>query len=281
MPNRLKQFEGKVAIVTGAGMGVGRALSIELAALGAAVVVADVNGDAAKEAARTIASNGGRAQGVQVDVSNEEQVTNLVESASSGYGHLDYMFNNAGIAIGGDARDLTLPQWRRMLDVDLYGVIYGTLAAYKVMVKQGEGHIVNTASATGLVPQPGNAPYCTSKHGVVGLSLSLRFEGADLGVKVSVVCPGNVRTNMYQNMVVANVNRDQFVSVVSQRKQVEASDAARYILNGVARNRSIIIFPVSVRWAWRIYRVFPDLLDRAWLGRIRDFRKYRMTAASG
>ncbi len=137
---------------------------------------------------------------------SNEDVARLVETTVSEFGRLDYMFNNAAIAIGGDARDLSLEQWDRVLNVNLRGVIYGTLDAYQVMAKQGHGHIVNISSASGLIPQPGNGPYCTCKHGIIGLSLSLRFEGSDLGVKVSAVCPGDMKTSIYENMVVMNMN---------------------------------------------------------------------------
>ena len=92
--------------------------------------------------------------------------------------------------------------------VNLHGVLYGTLAAYRVMVRQGHGHIVNVSSLSGLISQPGNGPYCTAKHALVGLSLSLRFEGADLGVKVSCVCPGDMKTDIYKNMTVVNMKVD-------------------------------------------------------------------------
>src|SRR4029077_3184642 len=104
-------------------------------------------------------------------------------------------------------RDLTLDQWRQGFDVDFYGVLYGTLAAYPIMVGQGFGHIVNTSSAAGLLPNPGNTPYCAAKHAVGGLSLSLRVEAADLGVKISAVCPGYVRTKIYEHTVLVNVPR--------------------------------------------------------------------------
>jgi NAD(P)-dependent dehydrogenase (short-subunit alcohol dehydrogenase family) len=120
--------------------------------------------------------------------------------------------------------------------VDLYGVLHGVLATYPIMARQGSGHIVNTSSAAAFAANPGNSPYCTAKHAIVGLSLSLRLEGADLGVKVSVVCPGFVRTNIYQNAGVVNMNlpvdmpREQLAGAPS--KMMGASRAAQLILDG-------------------------------------------------
>jgi NAD(P)-dependent dehydrogenase (short-subunit alcohol dehydrogenase family) len=277
-----QQFENKVAIVTGGGMGLGQALCEELASRGALVVVADVNAGAAEQAAARIAQRGGRARAVEVDVSRDADVARLIETTVSEFGHLDYMFNNAAIFIGGDARDVSIEQWDRVLAVNLHGVIYGTIDAYRVMVKQGHGHIVNVSSATGLLPQPGNAPYCTCKHGIIGLSLSLRFEGADLGVKVSAVCPGDMKTSVYENLVVMNMPHDEVVRVSRRShfpiRQMSAEDAARQILRGVSRNQALIVFPAEIRWAWRIYRALPSLIYWISVRRMRMFRKLRIAA---
>jgi short-subunit dehydrogenase len=172
----------------------------------------------------------------------------LLDKTISIYGRIDYLFNNAGIAIGGDARDLSLDQWKKALDVNVNGVLYGSILAYEIMAKQGFGHIINTASATGLLPQPGNALYCTSKHAVVGLSLSLRYEGADLGVKVSTVCPGHAQTDIYKNMTVVNVSTEKVVSSLPT-KTMSSTEALEIILKGIVKNKAIIIFPSQVKWA--------------------------------
>jgi NAD(P)-dependent dehydrogenase (short-subunit alcohol dehydrogenase family) len=271
----MDSLDGKVAIVTGAGSGIGEAISRELASRGAHVVVADIDGDAARRVAAAVADGGGRATARRVDVSHEQDITRLVEDTACAHGRLDYQFNNAGVAIGGDARDLTLGQWRRVLDVDLYGVLYGTLAAYPIMVKQGFGHIVNTSSAAGLLPQPLNAPYSTAKHAVVGLSLSLRLEGADLGVKVSTVCPGYVRTQIFENMVLVNLPPELAYRTPGRIKMVEADRAARAILDGVARNQAVIAFPAYVGRIRRASCLFPRVLDRAVHRQIREMRTYR------
>ena len=191
------------------------------------------------------------------------------------------MFNNAAVVIGGDARDLTVEQWDRVLAVNLHGVLYGTLAAYRVMVRQGHGHIVNVSSLSGLISQPGNGPYCTAKHALVGLSLSLRFEGADLGVKVSCVCPGDMKTDIYKNMTVVNMKVDTEEIVRVSRSshflmpQWSAEQAAREILAGVVRNKALIVFPGVVRGIWRLNRLFPGVLYRVNVRRMRMFRRIR------
>jgi NAD(P)-dependent dehydrogenase (short-subunit alcohol dehydrogenase family) len=200
------QHTGKVAIVTGGGSGIGEGLCRELARRGTRVVIADIIEGNAGQVAAAIAGGGGQAESRIADIAREQNVKCLVEDTAVACGRLDYLFSSAGIGLGGDARDLTLGHWHQVLDVDLYSVLHGVLAAYPVMARQGFGHIVNISSAAAFFPDPGNAPYCTAKHAIVGLSLSLRLEGADLGVKISCVCPGFVRTNIYHNATVVNMN---------------------------------------------------------------------------
>jgi short-subunit dehydrogenase len=121
------------------------------------------------------------------------------------------------------------------------------------MTRQGFGHIVNTSSAAGLLPGPFNAPYNTSKHAVVGLSLSPRIETADLGVKVSVICPGFVRTSIYQTAVTVNIPQDKARSRLPA--MMEPPQAAQVILDGLEKNQAVIVFPASIRWVWRAYRI--------------------------
>jgi NAD(P)-dependent dehydrogenase (short-subunit alcohol dehydrogenase family) len=282
----MKQFENKIAIVTGGGMGLGQALCEELARRGAVVVVADIKGEAARQVTLKIAQTGGTARAIELDVSKAEDVARLIETTVREFGRLDYIFNNAAIAIGGDSRDLSTEQWDRVFDVDLRGVLYGTIEAYRMMARQGFGHIVNVSSASGLIPQPGNTAYCTCKHGIVGLSLSLRFEGADLGVKVSAVCPGDMKTSIYANMVVMNlkVSREEIVAM-SRRShflipQITAQQAAVAILRGVQRNQALIIFPGAVRFIWRMYRAFPALIYWISVRRMRMFRRLRQDSGT-
>jgi len=267
-------FKEKIAIVTGGASGMGRAVCEELSRRGSTVVVADINGEGAGQVASSINQTGGRARAAQVDVTREEEVRKLIDETASEHGRLDYMFNNAGICVVGEERDVSLDHWRSVLDVNLFGVIYGTTAAYSLMVKQGFGHIVNTASLAGLVPATQEISYTASKYAVVGISNALRVEGADLGVRVSVVCPGFVQTGIFDAIVAVNVDKEKLLASVPF-KNMEATKAAQEILRGVARNRAIIVFPSHARIMWWLYRLHPSLLIPVGRKMIRDFRACR------
>jgi NAD(P)-dependent dehydrogenase (short-subunit alcohol dehydrogenase family) len=190
----LRTFDGAVALVTGGASGIGRALGEALARRGGRVVLADRQGDLAQEVAARIRANGGQAAAEELDVTDFPATSRLVEGTFRGAGRLDYLFNNAGVGVVGEARLYALEDWYRVLDVNLRGVIHGVQAAYPVMLRQGFGHLLNTASFAGLFPSPLVVGYCATKHAVVGLSTSLRIEAAASGVRVSVLCPGPVRT---------------------------------------------------------------------------------------
>ncbi|MCP4709232.1 MAG: SDR family oxidoreductase, partial [Planctomycetes bacterium] len=169
-------------------------LGEELSKQGCEVILADLQVELAKEVASGICSAGGKASAAGLDVTDPSAVETLVQKVVARTGRLDYMFNNAGIGILGEARQYSLEDWDRVLDVDLRGVIYGVRAAYKVMSNQGFGHIVNTASMAGLMIIPLMVSYVAAKYAVVGLSKSLRVEAAPLGIRVSVICPGVIDT---------------------------------------------------------------------------------------
>jgi NAD(P)-dependent dehydrogenase (short-subunit alcohol dehydrogenase family) len=253
----MNYFEDKIAIVTGGASGIGRALCEELGRRGAAaVVVADVDVEGARKVAATI----GRAQAMRVDVSREGDVQGMVDETVSRHGRLDLIINNAGVTICGEVRDLSLDHWRRMIDVNLWGVIYGTTAAYQVMVGQGYGHIVNVASLDGLTPMPLATPYTAAKHAVVGLSTALRIEASDLGVRVSVACPGAVQTNILNETAFVGIKHEEAIAgMQSEFKMAAPTDCARAILHGVERNRAIIIDTGTNRLFWHLYRISPSL----------------------
>jgi len=253
------QFKDKVAIVTGGASGIGRALCEALSRRGAVVIVADINTEGAQRVASAIITAGGRARMAYLDVAKNIDVRKLVDDIASDYRKLDYMFNNAGLNVSrGEMRDLTVEQWHSVIEVNLLGVLYGTIAAYSVMVQQGFGHIVNMGSLAGLLGFPTNIPYGVSKCALMGLSIPLRLEAADLGIQVSVVCPGEIRTDKPNQRYKFGL--------------VDAEEAAEIILRGVAKNQAIIVFPLYARVLWRLNRLFPKLLFPLGRKMVRDFR---------
>ena len=264
-------YQGKSAIVTGGASGIGRALCHGLAGRGAYVTVADLNGDAAGRVAGEIVAAGGNARALQLDVSDEAAVYRAVKTAVAEGGRLDYCFNNAGIGISADALDLEIGQWRRVFDVNLFGVLYGTMAAYAAMARQGSGHIVNVSSMAGFAPFSMNTPYTAAKYGVVGLTEALRHEAAARGVRMTLVCPGIVRTSFYDAMEVMGTDRDAYTGRLP-RRLIGPERAAAIILRGVARNRRLVIFPFHARALWWAKKFAPFLLDIMNRYVVREFR---------
>jgi NAD(P)-dependent dehydrogenase (short-subunit alcohol dehydrogenase family) len=277
---KLGDFKDRVAIITGGANGIGGALAKALSQAGARVVVADVNDELGRRVVDDIAAAGGAARYRHTDVTDEQSMAALITETREIEGDIDFMFNNAGIAVAGDSRDLTLDQWRRVTAVNYWGVVYGSKFAFDTMAEQGHGHVVNIASLAGLIPFPTSLPYSATKHAVVGLSMSLRAEGVDLGVKVSVVCPGFIDSNIYAAAEVVNIPRIDVTENIPV-KLVETDAAARKILQGISRNKPIIVFPAYAKLFWRLSRLKYSLLGALSLKTIRDMRKLRNPAPPG
>jgi len=265
-------FRDKVAIVTGGASGIGRALCEELGRRGAAVIAADIDQQGAQEVSEAVSRNSGKAWAARLDVTKAEEIQKLIDDTVAQQGRVDYMFNNAGITIGGEVRDLGPEHWQPVLDVNLMGVLYGTTAAYSLMVKQGFGHIVNTASLCGIFPMPLQVPYATTKHAVVGLSTSLRAEGAALGVKTSVFCPGVIRTPLLDKATIVNSSMSAIIGM-SRLGIMEVEDAIQALLRGVERNQAIIVCPFNSRMTWWLYRLAPSYMDNQCCKTAQYFRK--------
>ncbi|NGP54754.1 SDR family oxidoreductase [Thioalkalivibrio sp. XN8] len=265
-------FAGKTAFVTGAGSGLGLGMAQMLAASGARVVLADIDGAASATAARAIAAAGGTASAVELDVCDAAAFEDRFAAAWAAHGRVDLLFNNAGIGAAGDARDVDLATWRRVVEINLMGVIHGCHAAWQRMADAGGGQVVNTASAFGLLPGPLYAAYTATKHGVVGLSRALRAEGRDLGIGVTAVCPGFVRTRILDNAVMTGVDRARVEAAVPFRF-LELEPSVRTILRGVARDRARVVFPWEIRLLWWLDRLCPAAVDAVSAAAARRYRK--------
>lgn len=194
-----KGLDGRNAVVTGGASGIGSGLCRSFAAAGIGVVVADIDAVGAEALAEELRRSGARALAVTVDVSQRESVEQLAERSFAALGAVHIVCNNAGVIVGGTLEEATEDDWHWMLAVNLGGVVNGCRAFVPRLREQGQGgHIVNTASVGGFLAAPGLGVYCTTKFAVVGFSDALRRELAPEGIGVSVLCPGNVRTNLLE-----------------------------------------------------------------------------------
>ena len=252
-------FNKKVAVITGAGSGIGRALARELARRGARVVISDISAERIKETAELIKAEGGTADASQLDVSDYEEVKKWIDDTFQSRGRVDYLFNNAGIVVGAQAKDMSIDDWRDVLSVNLNGVVHGVAIAFPLMVEQGFGHLINTASIEGLVPFSSAASYVTSKFGVVGLSGALRIEGAAHGVRVSALCPGYVKTAIFSDSKLINIDRQKMMREFKDWMGVTPDECARIVLSGVERNKAVIVVTLFAKALWWLYRISPNL----------------------
>lgn len=253
----MAEWRGQVAIITGAGSGIGQGLARELATRGAIVVACDINPERAELTQKEVESVGGKIEAITLDVTDAHAVDEVIRAAHQRHGRLDYIFNNAGIAVGGEVRDVELQDWQDVLKVNLDGVVHGVVSAYPIMVEQGSGHIINTASIEGLAPFANTVSYAASKHAVVGLSTSLRVEGADLGVKVSAVCPGFIRTRIFEDSKFVGMDVQEEMKDVPNWYGITPDECAKRILRGVERNRAIIPITPMAWTLWILMRISP------------------------
>ncbi len=272
----MKGFRDKIAIVTGGASGIGRGICEELAKVGAVVVIADIDEEAAEKAAGQIMVSGGHAIWKFLDVTSDENLEQVIYETAEEYGRLDYMFSNAGIGLMGEVRDLSLQQARRVADVNYHGAVNGATIAYKKMVDQGFGHIVNIGSVTGIFSSPTQTHYSATKHAIQGFTAGLRAEGAALGVKVSVICPMNIKSKMVEgSMTVVGIEDSNWFSNLPV-KWIDANVAARQMLKGVARNKGIIVVPSYARILWWLFRLNPNVFNLTiGQGTVDFFRKSR------
>ncbi|MFT4520097.1 MAG: NAD(P)-dependent dehydrogenase (short-subunit alcohol dehydrogenase family) [Halioglobus sp.] len=250
----MSDFNGKTAIITGGASGIGKSLAKLLTEQGAHVLIADI------AEAETAAQELG-CEGTQLDVTDNIAVKQCIEGFAEAQGRLDYMFNNAGILVVGDAKDMSYEDWDNVINVNLKGVINGVYAAYPIMIEQGHGHIVNTGSLAGLLPSPTAVPYSTSKFGVIGLTQSLRAEARRYGVKVSAVCPGFVTTPMADtSKFVGGMDREKSNdSVKLVGGYITSDELARRALEGISRNKELIVIPTKIRLLASFLRRMPEL----------------------
>jgi short-subunit dehydrogenase len=268
------EIRGKKVLITGAAGGIGKALSIEVARKGGDLFLCDIDEQGLRETKKIIDTIGQQCMTMVVDVSNSEQVKEMVAKVLDAYGHIDVLINNAGVTLLGEVRDYNLEDWARIMGINLWGPIYAVYYILPHMVERRAGHIVNVASAGGLISLPGNGAYCTTKFGIVGFSEVLRSELKRCGVGVTLVCPGGVDTAFEKHGSVKGWTRFSPGTFVKGTKR-KPEDVAGKIVRAIQKNKFLAIIGPEARLFYLVKRFFPRFYYYIGLRLARDLEKWR------
>lgn len=255
----MQQLKGKVAVITGGGSGLGRELALCCAARGMKLVLGDVDEKGMQETLRLVEAQtpGTESATMRLDVSKLEQLQALAELCTSRFGAAHVLFNNAGVSVGGAAWENTVDDWEWVMGVNLYGVVWGVKTFTPMMIAQGEGHIVNTASAAGWVNGPNMSVYNVTKHSVVALSETLALDLRDVGANVGVtcLCPAFFPTGIHESarnrpadkgdtveLSETALKRAELTKAAIQKGKIQASDIAEMTVKAVEEDQ-FYVFP--------------------------------------
>lgn len=226
-------LDGKVALITGASSGIGEATALALAAEGAKVALVARRADKLEQLEKQITSSGGQALSITTDVSDEAQINEMVQKAKEHFGSVDILVNNAGVMLTGSIESADTSDWRRMIEIDLLGLMYATHAVLPLMKAQGGGHIVNISSVAGRVASANFAVYNAAKFGVVAFSDALRKEVYKDKIRVTVIEPGAVATELTNQ--ITNESKQQVDEIYQSVTPLESEDIAGAIIYAVTQ----------------------------------------------
>ena len=254
----MKQFTDKIAVVTGAGSGIGKEVAIQLAAKGAYLIISDVNKKTVQETADAI---GSQCEAHVVDVGNTEQVFAFADKVLQKHGHIDILINNAGFALGKISfRDVKLEDFQKIVNVNMWGVINHTKAFLESMLSRPEAHIVNISSVFGIIGMMEQVPYCTSKFAVRGFTEALRMELRGTNVSTTCVHPGGIDTNIVKNGV--HYDSQEKVDELIEKFHVRAGrtspkEAGRQIVDAIQKKKEKLLIGLDAQAIDRVARTFP------------------------
>jgi NAD(P)-dependent dehydrogenase (short-subunit alcohol dehydrogenase family) len=258
-------FQGKTAIVTGAGSGIGRALALALADAGCKVVITDILQERIDKVLDELRGKGAEAGGYRVDHSKREEVEGFADAFFSEWDHVDILCSNAGVAPGGRFEETPLEDWEWVLGINLWGAVYMMYAFVPKMIKRRQGSILLTASDAGLVAMPFLTAYQASKYGVVGMGETMRMELYEYNIKVSLLCPGDIDTNIIRDGHIYIYDRTGRSNAPELEKYYETKGAdpaivAQAALHGLERDRAIIVVPwIHHGPLYVLHRISPQL----------------------
>lgn len=259
----MRDLQGKIAVVTGAGSGIGRGLAINLAREGCSLALADVNEAGLVETVNMINNENIQAKVYRVDVSDRDRVYRFADEVMEAFGKVDIVINNAGVQLKETLEDVTYEDLEWLMGINLHGVIYGSKAFLPYLKKQPMANLVNISSVQGLFTNPNSGPYCTSKFAVRGFTLTLAQELRNTTVKVSCVYPGGVETNIVRNERFHKTSRpeitkeDEAALFEKYVVWISADRAARVIIKGIKKNKPRILVGPDAYFYELITRLAP------------------------
>jgi NAD(P)-dependent dehydrogenase (short-subunit alcohol dehydrogenase family) len=255
----MKNNSCKKAIITGAALGLGRSLALGLAEEGWKIGIVDINDGEANATLNEVRRKGGDGEIFRCDVTDLNQVEAMIDHFFTAWGSIDMLFNNAGVGTVGDVGYTPIEEWRRLISIDLFGVIHGCHAVIPRMKKQGYGYIVNTASSGGVASLPSMSAYNVCKAGVISLSETLKAELAPFNIDVSVICPTFFKSNLINSFSNSDTPFLQTTKTGFQNTKITSDIIARKVLNSI-KKKTFYIFPqANAKQVWFTKRIAPSL----------------------
>jgi len=254
----------RVVVITGAGSGIGRELAIQYAAKGASVVLLDRSADNLASSVEAINATGGDATSYEVDVSDYEQLQNIAKDVASTLGGVDILINNAGVSLIDSVEHQSIQDFKWLMDINFWGVVYGTKAFLPYIKQSSEGHIANVSSLFGLLSLPLQSAYNASKFAVRGFTESLKMEMAGTSVQVHCIHPGGIKTNITSSAKVSSneVSHEQIQAIFEAQAKTTAGDAAQTIITNIEKNKRRILIGRDAKILDRIARWFPASYEK-------------------
>ena len=277
----IRMHNQRNAVITGAASGFGRALAVALAKRGWQILAADVNLEGAGETCALVKDAGGSGEPFRCDVAVIDDVRRMAEYVFGRWGRVDLLVNNAGVAVAGMVGECPVEDWQWIFSVNFWGVLHGCHVFVPRMKAQGGGHIVNMASAAGLISLPEMPAYNATKAAVISLSETLKCELAADGIGVTVVCPSFFRTNLLSTFRCTNKFQKDFSTAAIENGRMSAEEIAESTIRAVKKNRLYVIPQFSARVQWFLKRLSPSLYhgNFASMNRSDRFRKLLLELA--
>lgn len=253
-----KKYPQKRAFVSGAASGLGLAICERLATQGWKLLIADINTERLDQADTKLQSLGATTLPMIIDVTDYAALESAANAMQAHWGGVDLVFNNAGVAICGAIDELSLEDWQKTINIDLWSVIYGCKIFAPILKRQGGGYIINTASSAGTLAPPEMACYNVAKAGVVSLSETLKAELSKDNIGVSVVCPTVFATSLSDSLTGGRPMEQSLLRQL-ESSTVSAQEITEHVIRSIERDRLYVITQADARWGWRIKRLFPEL----------------------